>query len=82
VSRPAKILVAALVLATIAIAVLLYRSVAGDVGNGSYWAPFVAFWILVYGAVAVTVVLVGDSAVQWFIRKRHERFANRSAKPS
>jgi hypothetical protein len=40
---------------------------------GAEWAPVGAFFVLVYGAVAASVVVIADAVVQSLIRRHRER---------
>ena len=72
VSRPAWFVVGAIVVAAVGLAVWWLTDLFGD-SPGAEWAPVGAFFVLVYGAVAASVVVIADAIVQSLIRKRRER---------
>lgn len=72
VSRPAWFVVGAIVVAAVGLAVWWLTDLFGD-SPGAEWAPVGAFFALVYGAVAASVVVIADAIVQSLIRKRRER---------
>ena len=74
VSRPAWFVIGAIMLAAAGLAIWWLTDLYGD-KPGAEWAPVGAFFVLVYGAVAASVVVIGDAIVQFLIRKRREGHA-------
>jgi hypothetical protein len=68
VSRPGTALAILVGVASVVLAVLIFRDISNE-PIGSYWAPVAALFMLIYGAVAASVVVIGDVLIRWLIDK-------------